>query len=110
MAQFLKISGANLATATNFDTYVSLLNVAHITATATTVVLTYAVASTSADVVTITIGSGDTSGTFQRELIDAIMTASSSRGDGGYAYAEAPATFTNIQTPAVNKITAIAIA
>lgn len=109
MAQFFKISGANLATPNVFDTYVSLLNIAHIVTSATTVVLTYTVASTSADVITITFPS-DTSGSFARELSEAIMTAASSRGDGGYAYFDAPATFTNGQTPGSNKISTIAIA
>lgn len=109
MAQFFKISGANLATSSVFDTYISLLNIAHIATTATTVVLTYTVASTSADVITITFPS-DATGSFARELAESIMTAASSRGDGGYAYFDAPPTFTNGTTPGSNKISTIAIA
>jgi hypothetical protein len=103
MAKFIKFSGTNFGTAVNFDAYVGAENIARITATATTVVITYLTSNSATDVCTITIPS-DTTGTFQRELIDLILNANSFKSDGGVPYIESPATFTNGQTAANNKI------
>lgn len=109
MAQFVKVSGANLGTPTNFDIFFTTRNIAHITSTATTVVLTCFSGSTSTDVITITIPS-DTTGTFQRQIIDLIMNTASWKSDGGFEFMDAPPTFTNGETAANNKITSVAIA
>jgi len=107
MAKFIKFSGTNFGTAVNFDAYVGAENIARITATATTVVITYLTSNTATDVCTITIPS-DTTGTFQRELIDLILNANSVKSDGGVPYIEAPATFTNGEAAANNKISTYA--
>jgi hypothetical protein len=104
MASFLKISGANLATATNFDAIISCRNIAALTSTATTVVIAYATGSTGTDIVTITIPS-DTSGNFQREL-QSIIIQNINNSEG---VVDVQPLFPNGQTAASNKITTVAI-
>jgi hypothetical protein len=109
MAQFVKVSGANLTTPSNFDIFFTTRNIAHITSTAVQVVLTCFSGSTATDVITITIPS-DTTGTFQRQIIDLIMNTASWKSDGGFEFVDAPPTFTNGENAANNKITNVAIA
>ena len=104
MASFLKISGANLATATNFDAIISCRNIAALTATATTVVINYATGSTGTDVVTITIPS-DSNGAFQRELQN-IIIQNINNNEG---IVDVQPLFTNSTTAANNKISTVAI-
>ena len=101
----LRIPGGNLTTPANFDIYIDAGNIRRISATATTVVINYAGSAAGTQTVTVTIPS-DTTGTFQREIIAAILGADKT----GVVFSDAPATFTNGQTPASNKITSVAIA
>jgi uncharacterized protein (UPF0333 family) len=104
MASFLKISGANLTVATNFDVIISCQNIAALTSTATTVVINYATGSTGTDVVTITIPS-DTSGNIQRELQNIIIqNINNSEG-----VVDVQPLFANGQTPGYSKISTVAI-
>ncbi len=77
----IRILGGNLTTPTNFDTYIET------------------------QTITITIPS-DTSGRFQREIISSILGAAKT----GVVFSDLPATFTNGEAAANNKITSIAIA
>jgi uncharacterized protein (UPF0333 family) len=106
MASFLKIYGANLATASSFDAIISCRNIAALTATATTVVINYAVGSTGSDIVTITIPS-DTSGNIQRELQNIIIqNINNSEG-----VVDVQPLFANGQSPGTNsKISTVVIA
>ena len=101
----LKILGGNLATPVNFDIYIDASNIRRISSTATTVVINYAGSAAGTQTITVTIPS-DTSGIFQRELIASILGADKT----GVAFSDAPATFTNGQTAASNKITSVTIA
>ena len=109
MVKFIKFNGGNLNTPANFDIYAGTENIVRITATASTVVITYRSANGDADICTIGIPS-DTTGIFQREIIDLILNANSSKSDGGVPYIEAPPTFTNGQTPASNKVISVTLA
>jgi hypothetical protein len=99
MASFVIFRGQDFNTASSFDVIVSTENIRLITATATTVLIRYGVASTVAPnvgLMTITIPS-DTSGGFQRALANLILTAKTEPVD----FVIAPATFTNGQSPDV---------
>jgi hypothetical protein len=100
----IRILGGNLTTPTNFDTHIEVDNIRRILTTATTVVLNYPGAS-GTQTITITIPS-DTSGRFQREIISSILGAVKT----GVAFSDLPATFTNGEAPANNRITSFAIA
>lgn len=101
----LRILGGNLTVPTNFDVYIGASNIRRISADATTVVINYAGSAAGTQTITITIPS-DTSGTFQREIIATLFGADKT----GVAFSDAPATFTNGQTAASNKISSVTIA
>lgn len=102
----LKISGGNLTAPSNFDIYIDTSDIRRISATSTSVVINYAGSASGTQTITVTTPS-DTTGIFQRELISTILDLAGDKT--GVAFLDAPATFTNGQTAASNKITSVAI-
>lgn len=100
----LKILGANLTTASNFDIYIDTSNVRRISATSSTIVINYAGSAAGTQTVTVNIPS-DTSGIFQRQFIALFISANKAE-----PFTEAPATFTNGETAINNKISSVTIA